>query len=173
MSPPPWAKRALSATSESTDDSVFESTLARVARESFLRAPGLDAFLSPRAFRFGQSLCQCWLLHQRQGAHLVLHCSFGSGLGRFGSTGLGSIGLRREASSRTANAWAESACDSSSRLTFRTSTSLSTLRAALKVRARSPTPAFRANFTSSRVEMLSLSRRTAFAIFSDSTVSGS
>eukprot|EP00965_Chrysotila_dentata_P190559 6173964-Pleurochrysis_carterae.AAC.1 len=41
------------------------------------------------------------------------------------------------------------------------------------VSVRLPTPATSASFTSSRVEMLSLRRRTAFAIFSDKTVSGS
>eukprot|EP00965_Chrysotila_dentata_P258492 6213238-Pleurochrysis_carterae.AAC.2 len=56
---------------------------------------------------------------------------------------------------------------------LRASASLSTLRAALIVSDRSPTPAQSESFTSSRVEMLSLSRRTAFAIFSESTVSGS
>eukprot|EP00965_Chrysotila_dentata_P166130 5485588-Pleurochrysis_carterae.AAC.1 len=56
---------------------------------------------------------------------------------------------------------------------LRASASLSTLRAALIVSDKSPTPALSESFTSSRVEMLSLSRRTAFATFSESTVSGS
>eukprot|EP00965_Chrysotila_dentata_P155537 5139198-Pleurochrysis_carterae.AAC.1 len=61
---------------------------------------------------------------------------------------------------------------SSSRRMLRASVSLSTLRAAAIVSERLPTPALRVNFTSSSVEMLSLRRRTAFAIFSESTVSG-
>eukprot|EP00965_Chrysotila_dentata_P148707 4911161-Pleurochrysis_carterae.AAC.1 len=56
---------------------------------------------------------------------------------------------------------------------LRASASLSTPRAALIVSAMLPTPATSASFTSSRVEMLSLRRRTAFAIFSERTVSGS
>eukprot|EP00965_Chrysotila_dentata_P146776 4846506-Pleurochrysis_carterae.AAC.2 len=51
--------------------------------------------------------------------------------------------------------------DSSSRRTLRASASLSTLRAALIVSARLPTPALRESLTSSSVERLSLRRRTA------------
>eukprot|EP00965_Chrysotila_dentata_P146857 4848678-Pleurochrysis_carterae.AAC.1 len=149
------------------DTALFLAQLASATRDSFLRAPGFVGNLSPRALRFGQSLCQCEPLHQRHDAHLLLHCSFGSGRGRFGSAG-----LLRAASPRTANACAESGLDSSSRRTLRASTSLSRLRAALIVSDRLPTPAQSKSFTSSNVEMLSLSRWTAFAIFSDSTVSG-
>eukprot|EP00965_Chrysotila_dentata_P113552 3752705-Pleurochrysis_carterae.AAC.1 len=56
---------------------------------------------------------------------------------------------------------------------LRASASLSTLRAALMVSPRSPTPELSESFTSSSVERLSLRRRTALAIFSDSTESGS
>eukprot|EP00965_Chrysotila_dentata_P096837 3200488-Pleurochrysis_carterae.AAC.1 len=62
---------------------------------------------------------------------------------------------------------------SSSRRTFRTSASLRTLRAALMVSDRLPTPALSDNLTSRRVDKLSLRRRTAFAIFSARIESGS
>eukprot|EP00965_Chrysotila_dentata_P102079 3369398-Pleurochrysis_carterae.AAC.2 len=133
-----------------------------------MRGPGLVGCLSPRALRLGQSSCQWAPLHQRQGAHFSLHFSFGSGRGR-----LGSVGLPRFASPRTANACAELGLDSSSRRTLRAFALLSILRAAPMVSARSPTPALNDSLTSSRVGRLSLSRRTAFATFSESTVSGS
>eukprot|EP00965_Chrysotila_dentata_P120366 3979977-Pleurochrysis_carterae.AAC.2 len=117
---------------------------------------------------FGQSLCQCEPLHHRQGAHLSLHFSLGSGRGRFGS-----VGLSRTSFPRTANACSELGLASSSRRTLRASTSLSTLRAALMVRAKLPTPAFNESLTSSNVDKLSLRRRTAFAIILESTASGS
>eukprot|EP00965_Chrysotila_dentata_P119317 3944395-Pleurochrysis_carterae.AAC.1 len=55
---------------------------------------------------------------------------------------------------------------------LRASASLSTLRAALKVRYRLPTPALSDSLTSRRVERLSLKRRTALATFSERTESG-
>eukprot|EP00965_Chrysotila_dentata_P087043 2873477-Pleurochrysis_carterae.AAC.1 len=56
---------------------------------------------------------------------------------------------------------------------LRASASLSTLRAALNVSERSPTPALSDSLTSRRVERLSLRRRTALATFSERTESGS
>eukprot|EP00965_Chrysotila_dentata_P042894 1424396-Pleurochrysis_carterae.AAC.1 len=55
---------------------------------------------------------------------------------------------------------------------LRASASLSTLRAAAKVRDRLPTPALSESLTSRRVERLSLKRRTALATFSERTESG-
>eukprot|EP00965_Chrysotila_dentata_P031001 1032280-Pleurochrysis_carterae.AAC.4 len=93
----------------------------------------------------------------------------GLGRGRFGS-----IALLRLASPRTANACAAFGFASSSRRILRASVSLSTLRAALKVSERLPTPALSDSLTSSRrVERPSLRRRTALATFSERTESGS
>eukprot|EP00965_Chrysotila_dentata_P070358 2324981-Pleurochrysis_carterae.AAC.4 len=167
-SPPPCANSELRAMLASDFDSVSGSAVTRAARESSLRWLCFAAGLSPLALRFVQSLCQCGPLHHLQGSHLSLHFSSGSGPGRFGSAG-----LARSSLLRTAKACRELGLDSSSRRTLRASVSLSTPRAALIVRAKLPTPAVRASFTSSKVEMLSLRRRTAFAIFSDRTVSGS
>eukprot|EP00965_Chrysotila_dentata_P165154 5453268-Pleurochrysis_carterae.AAC.2 len=162
------ANRALRAASDSACGFASESTEASAARVWCLQCVGFARSLSLRGLRFGQSLCQWAPLHQRQGAHFSLHFSSGSGRGR-----LGSLGLSRFASPRTANACAAPGLDSSSRRTFRASASLSTPRAAPMVRGRLPTPAMSDSLTSSRVEMLSLRRRTAFAIFSGKTESGS
>eukprot|EP00965_Chrysotila_dentata_P234702 6200335-Pleurochrysis_carterae.AAC.1 len=167
MSPPSCRKSALSA------ESVTEATeAASVARESALRRSCLAVGLSVLGRRFGQSLCQWLPLHHRQGAHLSLHFSFASGRGRFGSAGLPRASFTRSSLLRTANAWAAPGFASSSRRTLRTSASLSTLRAAPIVSARSPTPALSDSLTSSSVERLSLRRRTALATFSDMTESG-
>eukprot|EP00965_Chrysotila_dentata_P079510 2622169-Pleurochrysis_carterae.AAC.3 len=168
-SPPPWANRALIAASALICGAASDSAEARTARESrsFLRVARLVSCLSPRVLRLGQSLCQCVPLHQRHGAHLSLHASSGSGRGRFGS-----VGFSRVASPFRAKACEDPGLDSSSRLTLRASASLKTLRAALTVSARLPTPELRDNLTSNSVDRLLLSRRTALAIFSDSTASG-
>eukprot|EP00965_Chrysotila_dentata_P229325 6197125-Pleurochrysis_carterae.AAC.2 len=164
MSPPTCANSALRAESVLFCDSASDSDVASAARDSVLRDPGFVDCLSPHALRLGQSLCQCEPLHQRQGAHFSLRWV------------------------PVADVWDQQVChdrhrralrthalrsDSTSRRTLRASTSLSTLRAALMVRARFPTPALRDNFTSSSVERLSLRCRTALATISESTVSGS
>eukprot|EP00965_Chrysotila_dentata_P125617 4153013-Pleurochrysis_carterae.AAC.2 len=64
------------------------SALASWARESLARRSCFAAGLSPLGRRLGQSLCQWCPLHHRHGAHLLLHFSFASGRGRFGSAGL-------------------------------------------------------------------------------------
>eukprot|EP00965_Chrysotila_dentata_P111259 3677906-Pleurochrysis_carterae.AAC.1 len=167
-SPPPCANSALSAASASDFDSGSGSAVASAARESLLRELCFVSGLLRLALRFVQSLCQCGPLHHLHGAHLLLHFSSGSGRGRFGSAG-----LARSSLLRTAKACSELGLDSSSRRILRASVSLSTPRAAHIVKAKFPTPAERASFTSSNVEMLSLRRRTALATFSDKTVSGS
>eukprot|EP00965_Chrysotila_dentata_P199249 6179267-Pleurochrysis_carterae.AAC.2 len=133
------------------------SVVASAARgsRSFLRDARLASCLSPRDLRIGQSFCQWVPLHQRQGAHLSLHDSSGSGRGRFGSAD-----FSRNESPRTAKACEEHRLASSSRRTLRASASLNTLRAAPMVRARLPTPELRDSLVSSSVDRLSLRRRT-------------
>eukprot|EP00965_Chrysotila_dentata_P260249 6213839-Pleurochrysis_carterae.AAC.1 len=168
ISPPSRAKRALIAASGTLSASALGSGATRAARASVTRRSCLADDLSPFDRRLGQSLCQWAPLHQRQGAHLSLHFSFGSGRGR-----LGSAFFVRSSFPRTAKACDALGFSSSSRRTFRTSASLRTLRAALMVSDRFPTPALSDILTSRRVDKLSLRRRTAFAIFSDRIESGS
>eukprot|EP00965_Chrysotila_dentata_P022501 744885-Pleurochrysis_carterae.AAC.2 len=167
-SPPSRAMRALRAASGRAVSWTSVSAAARAALESTARRSCFVEDLSPFVRRLGQSLCQWAPLHQRQGAHLSLHLSFGSGRGRFGSAV-----FARSSFPRTANACAAFGFSSSSRRTLRTSASLSTLRAALIVSERSPTPALRESLTSKSVDRLSFRRRTALATFSDNTESGS
>eukprot|EP00965_Chrysotila_dentata_P129861 4292595-Pleurochrysis_carterae.AAC.1 len=84
-SPPSRAKSALRAASATAGCSSTVSEAASAARESAPRRSGFAEDLSPLDRLFGQSLCQWAPLHQRQGAHLSLHFSLGSGRGRFGS----------------------------------------------------------------------------------------
>eukprot|EP00965_Chrysotila_dentata_P162152 5355216-Pleurochrysis_carterae.AAC.1 len=168
MSPPSRAKSALRAASGTGFCSASVSEAARAARESVPRRSCFADALSPLDRRLAQSLCQWVPLHQRQGAHLSLHFSLGSGRGR-----LGSAVFVRSSLPRTAKACVEFGFDSSSRRTLRASASLSTLRAAAMASARLPTPALSDSLTSSSVDRLSFRRRTAFATFSDSTESGS
>eukprot|EP00965_Chrysotila_dentata_P245450 6206562-Pleurochrysis_carterae.AAC.1 len=146
-SPPSRAKRALRAESGTSFCSASASAAASAARESPPRLSCFEDGLSPLDLRLGQSLCQWDLLHQRQGAHLSLHFSLGSGRGR-----LGSAVFERSSLLRTAKACAEFGLSSSSRRTLRASASLRTLRAAPMVSARSPTPELRDNLTSSSVD---------------------
>eukprot|EP00965_Chrysotila_dentata_P053392 1771531-Pleurochrysis_carterae.AAC.1 len=168
MSPPSRAENGLRAASGTGFSSASVSEAARAARDSAPRRSCFVGALSPLDRRLGQSLCQWVPLHQRQGAHLSLHFSLGSGRGR-----LGSAFFARSCLPSTAKACAAFGYDSSSRRTLRASASLSTLRAALMVSERLPTPALSESLTSSSVDRLSLKRRTAFATFSDSTESGS
>eukprot|EP00965_Chrysotila_dentata_P015295 505958-Pleurochrysis_carterae.AAC.2 len=176
ISPPSCKNRALRAESETggrSGSASVDSAAASVARDPESWRSCFDAGLLPLGRRLGQSLCQWGPFHHRQGAHLLLHFSLASGRGRLGSVGLARASLLWSSFPRTAKACVAPGLDSSSRHMLRASASLSTLRAALMVSPRLPTPEFSESLTSSSVDRLSLRRRTALAIFSDSTESGS
>eukprot|EP00965_Chrysotila_dentata_P040047 1330124-Pleurochrysis_carterae.AAC.1 len=95
-SPPSRANSALRAASGTVSCSASASAeAARAARASAPRRSCSADVLLLLVLRFGQSLCQWAPLHQRQGAHLSLHFSFGSRRGLLRSAGFARSSLPR------------------------------------------------------------------------------